>query len=167
MMIHAYIYIHIHAVHYNNVCNYIHSIAWLYVILHYITLYYITFYCIALHYITLYYRHKTHTDIRVCVLKWMYVCMCIFLTVRDNHTIGCPDFRSVMSSCSRASCLLLPECSAASLSTECDVHDMRNEPRGWHRVAVLFARCMVFPELCWRVLCSTTAATLRCDSQSF
>ena len=148
MMFHAYTHIHIHAVHYINLANYIHCIAWHCITLHYITLYYITFYCIALHYITLYYRHKTHTDIRVCVLKWMYVCMCIFLTVRDNHTIGCPDFRSVMSSCSRASCLLLQNALQHLRSTECDVLDMRNEPRGWHRVAGLFSRWVVSLELC-------------------
>ena len=53
-MIHAYIHIHIHALHYINVCNYIHCIAWHYITLHYITLHYITLYCITLHYVTLY-----------------------------------------------------------------------------------------------------------------
>ena len=147
---HTYIYTYMHYITLMYVITYI---ALQDIPLHYITLHYITLYCIALHYITLYYRQKTHTAIRVCVLNWMYVCMCSFWWCEALRTIGCLDFRSkthanrlwsVMSSSSRVLC----RNSACMILMSSDVLEMRNEPRGLHEWqfsldAAWFSRAML------------------------
>ena len=117
MMFHAYTHIHIHAVHYINLANYIHCIAWHYITLHYSTLHYIILYHILLYCITLYHiilqTQNTHWYPRVCAQ--VNVCMYVhfFDGARQSHDrmSGFPErhvflFQSVMSSSS--------ECSAAS-----------------------------------------------------
>ena len=150
-MIHAYIHIHIHALHYINVCNYIHCIARHSITLHYITLYHIILHCITLYHIILQTENThCHPRVRAQLNVRMYV---HFFMVRSARTIGCLDFRSkthakrlwsVMSSSSKVLC----RNSACMILMSSDVLEMRNEPRGLHEWqfsldAAWFSRAML------------------------
>ena len=117
---------------------------------HYITLHYIISHYIALHYIISHYitdRKHTLPSACACSIECMYVCAVFDGAKRYARSdVSIPEAKRMQTNYG-ASCLLLPECSAAPLPAwslcSSDVLELENEPRGLNRMAVLSARCMV------------------------
>ena len=139
---------------------------------HYITLHYIISHYIALHYIISHYitdRKLTLPSACACSIECMYVCAVFDGAKRYARSDVSISGAKRMQIDYGASCLLLPECSAGILpawslcQATCSKWGTNQEAcTNGSSLWTLHGS----PELCWRMLCSTTAVTLRRDSQS-